>query len=60
MTTTKKFVTRCFTCEEEDRDKDKKKQRRACWWTKTTSQAETIKGIHVDNNLTHEVVVREI
>ena len=60
MTTVKKFVTRCFTCEDEDRDLDKKKQRNSFWRTKTEAQALVIKSIHIDSNLPHEVVVREI
>jgi len=58
--TKKNYVTRCFTCEDEDKDKDSKKQRQACWWTKTEPQAELIRGVHIENNLQHEVVVRSL
>jgi len=58
--TKKNFVTRCFTCEDEDKDKDSKQQRGSCWWTKTTSQAELIRGVHIEHNLQHEVVVRNL
>jgi len=58
--TKKNFVIRCFTCEDEDKDKDKKQQRNSCWWTKTELQAGLIKGVHMENNLQHEVVVRSL
>jgi len=58
--TKKKYVTRCFTCEDEDKDKDKKLQRNTCWWTKTPTQAEVIRNVHIQNNMTHEVVVRAL
>jgi len=60
MTVKKNYVTRCFTCEDEDKDKDSKQQRQACWWTKTESQAVLIKGVHIEHHMLHEVVVRSL
>jgi len=60
MTTHKKFVTRCFTCEEEDEDMNKKERRKTCWLTAVRTQAECIKNIHIEQNHTHEVVIRDI
>jgi len=58
MTTHKNFVTRCFTCEEEDENKEEK--RSSYWLTAVRTQAECIKGIHEEQNLTHDVVIKDI